>query len=561
MRQRLIIFALLTAVLLMAGHTTANPYTRAPNTTAAYFLPLVRHDSPAQPLPSATITATATSMPTPSVTPSPTASATPVTSVTLAISGTVFVKPRWAIQQMVPPAPVAYQIILDTSGSMSWNFAGQGSQGGMIQFEADTQGASTTVQCETTAQDPNAVSCIGGPADPWWKLDERRLYIVKQALTGAGGLIDALQPNDLMQVIAYNSLGVQAGPGWSGDKALLKTTILNSGSYQSDRYRSDGGTNSADAIERARQMLADTPPPAPNGQPYRQVTIFLTDGIANIFLSSHNGGHALTNYALDVCPEFAGDRRAFNTPRCQYDALGYPASPFGERPISAMLTQANLLKQIHPELPLYAIGIGNVTPFGLDQVASNADMFYLAPNAAGLAQTLATIQNQIVGSAQTSCIPAGSNTWIGKIDAAHTADSPPLPSLPFGVYGYVYLTNDQGQPVSVPWNGPGADPRGGVTNMIPIVTDLNGNMTYVLPPSAGLTAGNYYLTGYVNYKAANADPTAGGDGQSRQYSRLMQDGLPVQNVSFTLTPSQVLGSSIVIDPLHLDLNLNVNLCG
>jgi hypothetical protein len=186
-------------------------------------------------------------------------------------------------------------------------------------------------------------------------------------------------------------------------------------------------------------------------------------------------------------------------------------------------------------------------------------MFYLAPNAAGLAIALDTIQTQVVGSAQTTCIPAGGNQWLDHIDAAHTADSPPLPSLPSGVYGYVYLTNDLGQPVSVPWSGSGADPRGAATNMIPIVADLNSTMTYLLPPSAGLTAGNYHLTGYVNYKAANADPTAGGDGQSRQYSQLMQDGLPVQNVSFTLTPSQALGSSIVMDPLHLDLD--VNLCG
>jgi hypothetical protein len=149
---------------------------------------------------------------------------------------------------------------------------------------------------------------------------------------------------------------------------------------------------------------------------------------------------------------------------------------------------------------------------------------------------------------------------VGSIDAAHRADSPPMPNLPDGVYGYVYLTNDLGQPVSVPWSGPGADPRGNGTNMIPVVADPGGNMIYSVPPSAGLAAGVYHVVAYVDYKAADAAPTAGGDAQSRQYSRLMQDGLPVQNVSFTLTPSQVLGSSIVIDLLYLDLNLNVNLC-
>jgi hypothetical protein len=187
-------------------------------------------------------------------------------------------------------------------------------------------------------------------------------------------------------------------------------------------------------------------------------------------------------------------------------------------------------------------------------------MSLLAPQAEAVAHALDQIQSQVAGVTSV-CTESGSNSWVGTIDAAHTADSPPLPSLPTGVYGYVYLTDDLGQPVRVPWSGPGADPRGAATNMIPIVTDLNSTMTYSLPPSAGLTAGSYHLTGYVHYKAADADPTAGGDGQSRQYSQLMQDGLPVQSVLFALTPSQVLGSSIVIDPLRLDLNLNVNLCG
>ena len=113
-------------------------------------------------------------------------------------------------------------------------------------------------------------------------------------------------------------------------------------------------------------------------------------------------------------------------------------------------------------------------------------------------------------------------------------------------------------PVNIPWSGPGADPRGGVVNMVPIVTDLNDNLTFSIPPANGLPAGTYHATGYVNYKAANASPTVGGDGKSRQYSRLMQNGLPVQNITFDVTPSDVLGSSVVVDPLRFDLNLNVN---
>jgi hypothetical protein len=464
-----------------------------------------------------------------------------VTSVTLTIRGTVFVKPHWAVYQPVPHQPVAYQLILDVTGSMSYDFGGHGTVGGV------------DYQCLTTH--PNDPLPYNNSCGPWRTVAERRIYITKQAL---GQFIDDLDPSDTMQIAAFStSIGGGAqvlGDGWSSDHLVLKQRVMDAGASNADPYQTTGTASSAQAMQKAGQSWSNGAPiTAPDGQAYRHATIFVTDSVADVFLDGQ------VNSALDVCPEFLGDARARETARCQIDVAGYPASPHGRRPISELIYQSDQIKAASPEIALFVVGLADLDVTGLDQVASAPQLLYLASQPGDVAPIVSEIQG--AADPTSTCTETGSSTWIGKIDAAHTADSPPLPSLPSGVYGYVYLTNDQGQPVSVPWSGPGADPRGTVTNMIPIVTDLNGNMTYLLPPSAGLTAGNYHLTGYVNYKAANADPTAGGDGQSRQYSRLMQDGLPVQNISFTLMPSEVLGSSIVIDPLHLDLNLNVNLCG
>jgi hypothetical protein len=400
-----------------------------------------------------------------------------------------------------------------------------------------------------------ADACTGGGTnDPWWKVTERRVYVLKQALAGPGGFIENMKPNDTMRIIAFSTdKGVNSKAPWTSDQALLKTTVMDAGSYNGDKYRTKGGTNGPSAIADAAKILSNSPPPpAANGLSYKHVVIYLTDGVANVFLNGN------TNYAKDVCPQYGGDARALNDVWCQYDKTqpppGYPANSNGRRPISEMIYQASLIKDAHPEVQIFTVGLANVNPLGLDEVATSPKNLYLATDASLVPTILDQIYDKVVGN----CAETGASNWIGKMDAAHTASSPPMPSMPTGVYGYVYLTGNLSTP-NIPWTGPGADPRP-AKNMIPIMTDLNGNLTYSVPPSAGLAPDTYHATGYVYYKAANVDPTLGGDGQSRQYSRLMQDGLAVQDVTFTLTPSQVLGSTQVVDPLNLDLNLNVSLC-
>jgi hypothetical protein len=474
-----------------------------------------------------------------------------VVSNTLGVTGSVFVKPRWGLQQA--QQPIAYEIIMDVSGSMSWNFLGQGSTGGTIRFEADSTGSTTTRQCEATAANPNSYDCGAGATSAWKKVTERRIYVVKQALAGPGGFIENMKPNDTMRIVTFSTDGINKGPGWTSDQTALKNTVMLAGSYNGDRYRTSGGTPGPKAIKGAGEVLDNEPPPAPtNGQSFKHVVIYMTDGVANIWLN----GNMVYNYATDVCPQYGGDSRAINDVWCQYDKQGYPAHSRGPRPISSMIIEAGKIKDKHPEMQFFTVAVAQVNPLGLDEVATSPKHLYLATDAGLVSAVLDQIYDKVIGP----CTETGTTTWINKIDDTHRADSPPMPALPSGVYGYVYLTNDLNQPVEVVWSGPGSDPRGASKNMIPIVTDMNGNLTYNVPAANGLAPGTYHVTGYVNYKAADDNPTEGGDGKSRQYSRLMQDGLPVQNIAFTLTPSEVLGASVVVDPLRLDLNLNVDVC-
>jgi hypothetical protein len=469
-----------------------------------------------------------------------------VTSSTLGVTGSVFFKPRWGLRQ--GSQPIAFEVILDVSGSMSWNFDGQGSSGGSIKFEADTTGGTTAKNCEYTASVPNPSTCDGGISDPWKDVESRRIYVAKQALAGPGGLIANMAPNDAMRVIAFSSEGngIDANSGWTHDQSTLVQTVMNAGKYSNgDRYRTRGGTPGPKALETAYKVLQNSdPPPLSGGLEYRHVVIYMTDGVANIFL---NGA---TNWAKDICPEYNGGSRALNVPRCQFDPPpDYKPHPTnGMRPISSMIHQAGQMKDTFPNLQLFVVAMGQVDTQGLDQIASNADFVFPARQPDKVKAAI----DQIRGAIAAPCTPSGGANWEDFIDAAHTDTASGLPS---GVFGYVYLYDKNHAPVNLPWTRGGADPRGAATNALPITQDsISGKLSYALPPNAGLPPGVYYQTAYVRYKAVE------GDGKVRQYDQLVYGLDPVPQIPFTLTPDNVLGGSVVLDPLRLDLRDNINLC-
>jgi hypothetical protein len=166
------------------------------------------------------------------------------------------------------------------------------------------------------------------------------------------------------------------------------------------------------------------------------------------------------------------------------------------------------------------------------------------------------VLDQIQAKAEGPCIPMTAAQWQSHIDSGHTANLPAL-NLPLGVYGYAYLYDSNHVPVSVPWTFSGTDPRGSNVNAIPITQDGPGEqLGYTIPSQNGLAPGNYFLQAYVAYKAALPD----GDGASRIYDQMKPGLTTEQEYAFTLTPSQVLGSSVVLDPLKLQLKTDANVC-
>jgi hypothetical protein len=270
MRLRWFALALLAACLIMVGRVAATPAgiaapTPSPTGNFADYLPLALHGQALDAPPDQTATASATTTAPPDQTATATAPATstPTFSQRFGISGTVYVNPRWVEYSLVASSPVLYEIILDATDAMSYDFAGHGTIGGTIGNQQDTIGGAD-YQCELSDPSgppdplPSTDTCTGGAGSPWRHYQERRGYVVKQAL---GRLIDQMRPLDTMRVIAYSSdvSGMaQASAGWSSDKATLKNDIASGPSLYYTASQASTVGSVLDAIQSQTQVAGVT---------------------------------------------------------------------------------------------------------------------------------------------------------------------------------------------------------------------------------------------------------------------------------------------------------------
>jgi len=136
------------------------------------------------------------------------------------------------------------------------------------------------------------------------------------------------------------------------------------------------------------------------------------------------------------------------------------------------------------------------------------------------------------------CVSTASPTWVNVIDSTHTITNTSERSafgLPadLSVYGYTYLSNIYGQTIQV----------------IPVQVDAaTGALSYTF---TNLAPGVYSQTAYVVYKGDD-QPTP----VVRSYSRMMMNGLPVQNRVFDVVPGSPSGV-LQLDPIFLDLRSDV----
>lgn len=471
------------------------------------------------------------------------------------IQGYVNVTPRWK-ENIQPHQPIAYQIVLDVSGSMSHNFPGEGSMGGTVRKEQNTTGSYTNVRCEwssTSTRYEYNDKCSGGPNSPWWNYQERRIYIAKQAITS---FIDLMDANDTMRFTVFtdgnssvNDGNTKVIPvsGWSGDKALLKAELLKAGtmSGSTDPYLTQGGTPGAQAMNKARSVVAGSPDVAPNGRAYRNVVIYLTDGVANVFLNGNS------NTARDICGDIT-IQAARNTPRCQ---IGTTSSGT-LRPIDAMIAEAQRIKDSDPQLSLYVVALAGVATDGLQKVASDSSMLYSATDPNAVTSIFQTINAQVEGN---NCKPAGGTEWLSKINPENYASFPPPTVWPADKIGDVYIYQKGGStPIRILPMVP--DPLTGKMSYSTINTkDANGNYTAPIERQP-LAAGEYEIEAAVGFKT-NAPR---GDGRSLLYrwqvainrgsfEGSLRDGI-------TVTPASTLNDTIVLDPLWMDLEPTIRLC-
>ncbi len=459
----------------------------------------------------------------------------------IGLNGTIGLLPQWG-QRTVGNDPIAFTFILDVSGSMSWNFLGEGTVGGTINYQADSTGG-TDYECENPGNKsslPYRSTCSGGPGDPWRKVAERRIAVSKTAIKR---FIDTMDTGDTMRIVAFSS-DMSGGPArytsvapssWVTDKAQMKAAVDNIGKYNNDMYRTSGGTPGANGVKGALSLLQSSsmPKKAPDGRTYKRVVIYLTDGVANIFLDGN------VNDARDICGNMSPNQ-ARNTPYCQIGVMSNGV----ERPITAMISQAQKIRNLDDSTAIYALAVGPVPPDGLALVANGDNYFFQAADPGAVDAIFAQIRAQIEGP----CVEQMGNT-VYKVDGDNTPDPAYLPeALPSDAYGYVTIEDSAGNPLP---DGKGKAP---IRH-----SPYTGRLTYSIPADAGLKPGEYRIKAWVAYK--------GQDGVTRVYNAFFavdneKNLLPAKTntYNYRVTPSEMLGSVQTVPTLFLGLPSNTKVC-
>ena len=459
-----------------------------------------------------------------------------VKTTNLGLTGTVFLRPRYTIPPLAHQ-PVEYTVVLDTSGSMTWNFNGQAKSGSTI-YQC---GSSTNPALE--AQRAQDASYCDKNEPKWSPASERRIAYAKNALQN---FISLLEPYDAMQIIGFsgdkNNTGVAATTtdwvyGSPAGKQTLKDAVLAAGANPNTPYDVAGGTPSATGLYQARQLIAASPNKSViDGRDFKKVVLFLTDGVANYFRNYKNSPFGWYNDSSDnaSCKNLANTDEI---PSCQIGMTN--TNPSYERPITAMASEATEIKKLNDgNTQIYVIALAGVPATGLStDVASQSTFPYYSEATQG--SQVQDIFNAINDSVENpTCLPAGGTGWVGTIGNSNTVTDAATRSsfsLPVdtSIYGYVYLKNQYGQ-----------------TLQTAAVTHQNGQLSYSF---ANVTPGTYKLEAFVGYKG-NDSPTP----ISRVYSSILFPTLTHDTSwTFDVAASQTLNSVVPLRPLYLDLSGNV----
>ena len=451
-------------------------------------------------------------------------SAAPDPSQTYTLFGQVQLRPEY---NSVPPErkPIQYVVVLDVSGSMSANFAGQCDKG-----SGNFPSGQSYWQCSNGPTGAPAAQVAGtGPTYYWNNQEERRVYVAKKSLEslvrstnmlGNPGY-DVTRPDDQMALVWFNQ-AVDKDNGnfknFATDPTTLISNINSAGTSNGDVYRTNGGTNGAAGLFRAALALANAPSTvtvAGKTWTYKRVVIFITDGVSNQFLNKNannlNGGTSdsrtyPTGHACKVA-------NVVEIATCQVTGNGTNGGGLTPDGISGIagkmdrpITQAgNVSKQdIQPKgTEVYAISLSNIPDTGLKDSIASFPKYYFAADTLTKDASGKTNVDKIMEVINTQvesglCVPKsdaldGKPEYRGTIPPDQYQAAPGLPSYP--TVGEVLLENVEN----------------GTTYRIPITADSGGNLTYL---KNDVPKGSYKLEPYLFYRHPLDPPTAG----PRRYS-------------------------------------------
>lgn len=448
-------------------------------------------------------------------------------SALVAVSGGMSLRPL-SRANLETYQPERYVLVLDVSGSMNMNLAGQGK----------TPDTGETIQCVAAGPDAPLNFNCGLASYAWEPASERRIYQAKQAaeefigglnLPGNSGYDSALPP-DQVTIIWFNQGAPSAWrfpASWDGaaDAAALRDAVRQAGSVGGDPYKTDGGTNGAAALHRARQALDEAPGGVTFGgksYSYRNEVVLLTDGVQNFFLDTQqpdlNGGRS-EHHTYEP-----GNRCRELGPRVGEDAGCQTTEEGGtyngkDRPITQTLRQAQTVKA---QAALTVIAFSVFDYLGLPEVASPERFFDVSPAApsdTSLGDVFARVTERERGPGGCAALDGG---WVAAI-------AEPPAELPGGLLGEVALTSAEGQ-----FRAPARrDPA-------------SGELSFQLD---GVPPGEYFLNAYLWHQGA--------DGKLRLYDRLVDGDGAASQLQVVSVPAG--GQSVSLPRLRLVTGSDV--CG
>jgi hypothetical protein len=384
-------------------------------------------------------------------------------------------------------APRRYIIVLDASGSMNTNFAGQGTDpvtGENKQCARGPEGSPPSEDC-------------GEPEFAWKVESERRIYVAKQGIERLIGEInlpgnpgyDDTRPADELRIIWFNERvpTTNISP-WRSDSDDLRSDVRKAGSFNNDPYLSKGGTNGAAAFYRAAQLLAESDPDVEyNGETftYESRLVYVTDGVSNIFLNSdaadlYGGVSSFNTFErLSFCYNL-GEAVIEEAP-CQTTSGG--GLYLGvDRPLTQVTNQA---QQVQDFSEVFVVAIGSFSTVGLLPVATVPDYFFVATtleSTNGMTNIDAFFEEvAAAGSSIGACRPVLS----AETDQIPAARAISLPGLTYPQVGEVVLR------------------RGSDTYRARVTAAADGSLSYSFA-SGSLPPGLYLLSAYLGYRGDDA---------------------------------------------------------